>query len=316
MNFTNPFSEVYSSGQYRQPYEHKLADFPIIIDAEATNCCNLDCVMCARQIMKRKTGKMSMELFKKIADEAAAEGCKGLRFIRYGEPLLNEKIFEMIAYTKKKGLLAHMTTNGLLLNDEKIKAIFDTGLDSIIFSLQGTTRQEYELMRNNKQYDLLESNIKKVTEERKKRNSNKPFIQVTTTILDETDKQLRIFYEKWEKIVDKVDNWHTTLERLKGIERAEKLFARQKINETIPKWEKNTGRNWRCNEVMTKLSVDWDGVVTACCGDFDRNLEVGNLENNSLKEIWNGKKMNSLRETLGKGQRDKIPFCSKCSSKF
>ncbi len=171
-------------------------------------------------------------------------------------------------------------------------------------------------MRNNKQYDLLESNIKKVVEERKKRNSSKPFIQVTTTVLDETPEQIKTFYEKWLPVVDKVDHWYTSLERLQGIKRAKPLFKKQKVNEMLKKREKNIDRNWRCNEVMTKLSVDWDGIVTACCEDFDRNLETGNLKDSSLKEIWNGKKMNSLRKILEKGERNKIPFCSKCTSKF
>ena len=84
----------------------------------------------------------------------------------------------------------------------------------------------------------------------------------------------------------------------------------------LAKREKNTGRNWRCNEVMIKLSVNWDGTVTACCGDFDNCMKVGDLEESSLKEIWTCKKMNSFREILEKGERDKIPFCSKCTSKF
>ncbi len=316
MHFENPFLEVYRSAQYSRPYERGLPNFPILIDLEATNCCNLDCIMCSRQIMKRKTGKMPFSLFKKIADEAAVEGSRGIRFIRFGEPLLNEKVFEMVSYARKKGLLTHLTTNGLVLDDEGVEAIFDSGLDSIIFSFQGPTKEEYELMRNSNCYGMLLDNIKGLVGERRKRNSGKPFVQVTTTVLDESDEQIKSFYEKWQGIVDRVDHWYTSLERLEGIKRAEPLFERQKIREMLAKQEKNTGRNWRCNEVMVKLSINWDGEVTACCGDFDNYMKVGDLEKSSLKEIWTCEKMNSFREILRKGERNKIPFCSKCTSKF
>lgn len=316
MEIRNAFKEIYELPEYRQPYDYPLREFPFLIDLEPTNYCNLDCLMCSRQIMKRGLGKMALGLFKRIADQAAANGAKGIRFMRFGEPLMNKDIFEMVSYAKQKGLLTHITTNGLLLNKEKIQAILDSGLDSIIFSLQGATKKEYKLMRNNKEYGLLEENIKKLAEKRKEQGLNKPFIQVTTTVLDETDEEIKQFYEKWKATADKADHWYTSLERLEGIERAKPLFKRQTVREKLEAREKNTGKNWRCNEVMVKLSIAWNGIVTGCCADFDNYMKAGNLEETSLKEIWHNKKMDSFRKILGQGQREKIPFCSKCTSKF
>lgn len=313
---TNKFRKIYEMGQFKNPFSYDLASFPYILDLEATNCCNLDCVMCWRQIMKRKQGVMPFAMFKKIADEAAKEGCKGIRLIRFGEPLLNKNIFEMIKYAKSKGLLVHMTTNGLLLNDQKIKNILDSKLDSIIFSFQGTNKQEYEKIRNNKNYDLLESNVKKLAELRKKLALDHPHIQVTTTILDETEEQIKEFYSKWSKIADNVDHWYTAFLGLENVERIKPLMERQKISKHLQEREKMRG--FRCTEVMTKLSIDWNGDVTACCQDFNSALSVGNLNKNTLKEIWNGEKMSILRHVLSQeGGRAKIPFCSKlCTSKF
>ena len=316
MKLRNPFLEAYDLEEYQHPYRHALRDFPFIIDVEPTNFCNLDCLMCAKQVMKRKKGKMPFNTFKKVADEAAEEGCKGLRFIRFGEPLLNEKIFEMVSYAKGKGLLTHLTTNGLLLGNSKIEKVFDSGLDSIIFSFQGTTKEEYALMRNNNQYETLKANINKLVDKRKELGAIKPFIQITTTVLDETEEQIKAFYKTWQGLVDRVDHWYTSLERLEGIKRAKPFFEMQKAKEMQMKREKNTARNMKCNEVMTKLSVNWDGTVTACCGDYDNFMKVGNIEENTLKEIWHNKKINSYRKILGKGKRNKIPFCSKCTSKF
>lgn len=312
----NNFRKVYDLDEFRNPYSYELAKFPYILDLEISNFCNLDCLMCWRQIMTRKKGMMEFSAFKKIADEAAKEGCKGIRLIRFGEPLLNKDVFNMIKYAKDKGLLVHMTTNGLLLDNEKIKQIIDSKLDSLIFSFQGTNKEEYERIRNNKNYGLLESNVKKLVELRKKLNSNHPYIQVTTTILDENEKQIKEFYNKWNKIVDGVDHWYTAFQGLENVERIKPLINRQKIAQHLK--EREQVRGWKCNEVVTKLSIDWNGDVTACCQDFNGELVAGNINKNTLKEIWNSPKMADLRKVLSQeGGRSKIPFCNRlCTSKF
>jgi radical SAM protein with 4Fe4S-binding SPASM domain len=310
----NPFRGIYDMDTYKHPYNYPLAKFPYIIDIEATNQCNLDCLMCGRQIMTRNQGIMSLEIFTKIMDEASKEGCKGIRLIRWGEPLLNPNIFGMIGYAQEKKLLVHMTTNGILLTKEKIADIFKVHLDSMIFSFQGTTKDEYEKIRNNNMYAKLQKNIKLVISERKRLQVEYPYVTITTTILDETEKQIKEFYNKWEKVVDKVDHWYTSFFRIKDFPRAKALWERQRVIKAAQ--EKESARGKRCTEVMTKLSVNWNGDVTACCGDFNGELIVGDIKENSLKEIWVGKRLVKLREILSKGERSKIQFCSTCTSKF
>jgi len=307
MGISNPFLEVYRSEGYTRPYKADLTKFPYIIDLEPTNNCNLDCIMCPRQIMTREKGKMDFELFKRIADEVSEKGGKGIRLIGIGEPLLNPNIFEMIKYTKSKGLLAHMTTNGILLNKDKMEKIFDSGLDSIIFSLQGTTKEEYTKMRNNRLYDKLEKTIKNLVKKRNKLNS-KLHIQVTTTLLDETEEQKKEFYDKWEKIVDRVDNWYTTLKNIAHVERVKPLLERERSEEHA-----GTGK---CIEVRTKLTVFWNGDVSACCGDYNGSLVLGNVKEKSLYDLWHGEKLNGIREVLSRNERHKIPLCANCNNKF
>lgn len=308
MKITNPFIEIYRSKPYSFPYNYSLADFPFIIDIESTNMCNLDCIMCPRQILKRPKGCMELKLLKRIIDEVAAEGGKGVRFIGYGEPLLNPNIFEMIEYAHSKQLLIHLTTNGILLDNDKVEEIFNCKLDSIIFSLQGTTKEEYTKMRNNPFYDKLVENIKKLVDERNKRNLDKPHIQVTTTTLDETEEEIKSFCDKWSKIVDKVDNWYTSLKDISHIERIKPLLKRQK--------QGNYVGSGRCKEVLTKLTVFWDGDISACCGDFNGQLKLGNISSDTLKEIWHSEKLNNLRKIFEKGETPEFTLCKNCNDKF
>lgn len=143
------FERVYNLYEYNHPHEFDLPKKPYVIDVELTNNCNLSCIFCDRQIMKRGKGYMDMEIFKKTADEAAEMGVIGLRFIRWGEHYLHPGIFDAIKYAKEKELLTHVTTNGLLLNEEKAEKTIKSGLDAIIFSMQGTGKEGYEEQRGN-----------------------------------------------------------------------------------------------------------------------------------------------------------------------
>lgn len=67
-----------------------------------------------------------------------------------------------------------------------------------------------------------------------------------------------------------------------------------------------------CPEVYDKLSINWDGSVTACCGDYDNMLIVGDLKEKTLQEIYQGERINMIREIISRDAYDEIPLCSTC----
>ena len=65
-----------------------------------------------------------------------------------------------------------------------------------------------------------------------------------------------------------------------------------------------------CPEVFDKLSVNWDGKVAAYCRDYDNELIVGNLTEETLQGIFWGEEMQKIREILSKEDYDKLPLCT------
>ena len=232
-----------------------------------------------------------------------------IRFIRWGEPFLHPKIINFCRYIKSKGLLLHITTNGLAIRNHHMKALVDLEVDSIIFSFQGATKEQYELMRNNNRYDELKTNILKLVEIRG--SKEKPFIHISSTMTNETKQEIEDFVHYWGSIVDSVGVGKTNLSRLsahqiKSFEIVGKLEI-LKRQETIKKYYRP------CTEVYQKLSVDWDGKVSCCCGDFDNFLTVGNLTCSTLYDIWNGsKELKIFRELLDKNMHKSLTLCSTC----
>ena len=155
MKRKNIFNDIYRSKEYAEVDEPPK--FPFIVDVELTNHCNLNCRMCSRQLMNRKKGYMSDEVFEKVLEECTKYKAP-IRFIRWGEPLMHPKIIDFSCQVLDSGVPLHITTNGLLLTTEMMEYFLNFQLDSIIFSMQGAGKRGYEMMRGN-HYNELTSKI-------------------------------------------------------------------------------------------------------------------------------------------------------------
>ena len=311
-NRTNPFDHIYkicNSGNSQSKLLN-LPEFPNIIDIELTNICNFNCLMCptGTKSIKRKQGFMHRDIFFKLLNEIEKYKTP-IRFIRWGEPLLHSNLIEFIKETKNRRLMCHLNTNGSYINDEYINAFIDIPLDSIKFSFQGIDRKSYNEMRNTDFYEDLLIIIEKLY---KKRNSGQfPFIHVATTITYEDSNQVQVFKSRLKPISDYISVGRTCLEHI-DVHKV-KLGADEK--ERL-KWLKNQEtvikKHPECPEVFDKLSINWDGTVSACCGDYDNKMIVGDMKVNSLKKIWHSKKLNYYRKILAKMDHDKLPLCKTC----
>jgi len=316
MHYNNPkskrkniFREIYDSHAYKNILQHrKIPKFPFLLDAEITNYCPLSCLFCAQNAMHRPKGFMSVKIFKKLADECAEHNTP-IRLIRWGEPFMHSKIIEFAKYVKRKGLPLHITNNGLKITEKQMSELTNMELDSMIFSLQGATKQGYQIMRNNDRYDELKNNILRMVEIRGEKE--KPFIHISSTTTDETNKEIKQFVDYWGSIVDSVGIGKTKMSRfsanqLKSFEVARKLEM-LKEHETADK-------SYRpCTEVYQKLSVNWDGKVSCCCDDYDDYLIVGNLNNSTLQDIWNNSwELKTFRAMLDRGMFKSLALCGTC----
>ena len=265
--------------------------FPLLLDLELTNTCNLHCVMCptGQGTVKRPKGYMSPTLFGVILKEAAKYGA-ALRFVRWGEPFLHPQCLAFCKLARQVNVPVWINTNGtLLIDDDKIidqLAHLGYGPSAIKFSFQGVTLEQYRKWRKNDYYPKI---LQVILDLYKRRGSFRtPFIQIGTTITDEsTTEEVSIFKTFAEKICDKVEIGRTQ----------EIPYTRQ--CGLLP-----------CPEVFDKLSINWDGMVVACCADYDNEMVVGDLAKSSLKNIWDfSPELREIRADLAAGRRNKYRLC-------
>jgi len=70
--------------------------------------------------------------------------------------------------------------------------------------------------------------------------------------------------------------------------------------------------NFDCKKIHSKMNIRYDGEVPICCEDASVQYSLGNVNNNSLSEIWYGEKMKIATKILSQGKRSDIKPCNKC----
>ncbi len=312
MTRANPFDPIYRIMNTRSPQE-KLADmpaFPRLMDVELTNVCNFHCLMCPVGIgtQVRPKGAMSEEVFGSVLDQAAEHGCH-LRFILWGEPTLHPHWLEWMGRAVGRGLFVHFNTNGSRITAEDMRRLVNMGIHSVKFSFQGVDRKSYHEMRSADYFEELLAKVELLHTIRG--DAAYPYIHVSTTITYEGPDLVEAFRQRVAAFTDKATVGRTELERFDTS--TGKLSDQERAVLTRMKQEdKLVRKHPRCPEVFDKLSVLWDGRVTACCRDFDAAMLVGDVRESSLAEIWGSPQLALYRAGLARDEYDRFPLCRIC----
>ena len=104
---------------------------------------------------------------------------------------MHPKLTDMVKYAKDKGIIeVQFNTNGLLLDATKANELLDAGLDRIIFSFDGATKETYERIRAGSDYYGVINNIKRVVELRDDRGMKRPCVRVQMVEMEEKAQML------------------------------------------------------------------------------------------------------------------------------
>jgi len=227
-----------------------------------------------------------------------------LLFSGIGEPLLHPNILEMGALAKSKGIpRVRLTTNATLLTEQKTEEILKGKIcDEIGFSLDALTEETYKKLKKGAQFQTVEENIAHFLY--KKGNRGRPFVSLHMLKMKETAPEIDGFIQKWKPLLGKGD--HILVKDVHD-------FAGQ-VEDRRPGVQPYVGKRLPCRQLWNFLYVSWDGDVMPCCIDPLRRLKIGNLNQSSLEELWNGPLIQEIRHIHLQGRYKEIPLCSGCAN--
>ncbi|NLD47093.1 MAG: radical SAM protein, partial [Clostridiaceae bacterium] len=140
---------------------HSLAKVYI----EPTSKCNLKCQTCIRKTWQESMGSMTRDIFDSLIEQLKEfEHLQCVMFGGFGEPTCHKDILYMIRQVKSLGIKAEMVTNGTLLNEQMIKGLFESGLDTLWVSFDGTNQECFEDIREGALFNEVVQNLKRLKE--------------------------------------------------------------------------------------------------------------------------------------------------------
>jgi len=114
---------------------------PLALIAELTHRCPLHCVYCSNPLeLEARNLELYTEDWTRVFREAAALGVLQADFTG-GEPLSRPDILDLIRAARAAGLYVNLITSGLPLDELRLEALVQAGLDHFQLSFQGAREE-------------------------------------------------------------------------------------------------------------------------------------------------------------------------------
>ena len=291
--------------------------YPVSVSFEPTTSCNLRCPECPSGLraFSRPTGMLDKNFFKETIDDIHKD-LLYLIFYFQGEPYLNPGFLDMVKYASEKGIYTATSTNAHYLTDTNARKTIESGLDRLIISIDGTTQDVYQQYRVGGNLSKVLEGARNVVKWKKELKSKTPFIFFQFLVVKPNEHQVedikRVAKEvggdevrfKSAQVYDYENDPNQLIPSLNK-------YSRYKKNSDGKQVAKNKLAN-HCWKLWHANVITFDGLVVPCCFDKDAMHRLGNLKNESFKEIWNNSNYKQFRSEL-MSSRKNIDICANCS---
>lgn len=134
-------------------FESRGPDRPLWLLLELTYRCPLQCVYCSNPLSFAKDRhELDTDTWLRVLREARALGAVQLG-LSGGEPLLRDDLEAVVAEASALGYYTNLITSGMGLNEARLGALREAGLDHIQLSLQGSNPKSNDFIAGAKSFD-------------------------------------------------------------------------------------------------------------------------------------------------------------------
>lgn len=279
-------------------------DWPIDLTIELCSVCDSSCVFCPiTENRKPKdnlfdSGYISYDLYKKIIDEASG-AVFSIKNQYRGESTLHPFFNEFMGYLSQKNFIETLINTNGNYKEEKREGLYL--LDKIIFSIDSVFIKTYESIRVNLKYSKLMENFWHAYNFYKKNGYPNIKINMTVTSLNK----------------DEIDLFHKIFPKDIEVRQAPVFNRTQNAKDYNLYNMKIIGRR-PCQYPQQRFIILFNGDVLPCCSPWTRkeseSLTLGNINQNSIYNIWHSDKTTKLKEDTLKANYEPYFACKTCKS--
>lgn len=302
---------------HRKDYLDYIVPFTNLksLQVEVSSACNLRCPQCFNNIEGHKIGFFSKKLWNEKIKPVLSQ-LNDIYLVGIGEPFLCKDFFYFVEDSVKNNVNVHTTSNLQLVDDEMAEKIVASGICELSFSCDGDSKEVYEKIRINGSFDKLKKSLNLIQKYKEKYNTNLPKLILNFGAVKSNIDELPSIVEFAKEFdVDSIMAYHDIIYRKEL--KDESLFNYQKLSDKkfteAAKIAKDLNvsvffpglfsspikynpEKIYCQYPFLHLWVYSDGRTGPCCMDFPDRYILGDLKENSLKEIWNSIPVLELRK--------------------
>lgn len=288
---------------------------PYMIQMFPCYTCNFRCGFCLYALEKKQHGFISnqifmdMSLYRKCIDDMKSfpEKLKMLRFAAIGEPLLHERIADMVAYAKQADIAesVDIVTNGEMLTEALSDRLIAAGLDRLRISVEGLSAEDY--YKNAGKYIDFERFVDQIKYFYEHSTHTHIYIKIIDYMVQKPEDQER-FFDIFRPICHSIN-----------IEHLSPTIAEIDFNQLAGGMTMSQTHNGHglmeaelCPQGFYMMQINPDGKVVPCCS-VKYPAILGDVGKESVPEIWNGTAFNSFRSNMLRGHKKAGAVCSDCN---
>jgi len=289
--------------------------------------------------------EIESDTIRKIIRETKELGTKNVLFIG-GEPLLRKDLFELVSYAHGLGLNTIVVTNGVLLNEDNIKKCFDSHLDWLSISIDAATEESFRKIRGENVLGKIVSNIDKLNRLKSQFKKCSPNVVSVCTIMDdnleelmsvvELCRRLHIARVLFQPVVAKNIDQTQRDTSSPGFVKKERFGVLDEAIKNLLEYKKSSPANFDfignslrhlklieqyfkgrlrpsvlpCYAGYNRVQIVQEGKLYFCVSQQAYETNLGNIEKDSLKDLWFSKEAKFYRRLIRRCKSPCLQWCS------
>ena len=250
-----------------------------------------------------------------MAELSSADASATVLFELHHEPLMNPDIFSWVRHLKRSAprTQCNVITNGSLLDGFSLDEIAASGLDTLSVSLNAHTAATYEQLNTGLDFTQVVENTLRLAGHAAVRQ----LLRVSFVLTEVNRLEIRDALAFWSDrgvatqvkpltnragTLQSYDSLQTPIRDLPGVDGGFSSAIRRRIRSF-------TG----CPLPFYQTGILFNGDVILCCQDWNHNPVIGNIESESLRSIWNGPTLTTIRRSILAHRYDEVAPCRDCS---
>ena len=291
-------------------------NWPIFMQVEVTNYCNLRCPVCPTGLgqLERPAMNMDPELLSRLLAETSPY-LMLMSLFAWGESMLHPRLDDILRITHESGVPTILSTNGQNLDDPVIQDILLRYPPTyLVVAIDGITDETNSRFRVGSRLAPILAGVRRLAECRRARSQESPRLHMRTMIMRHNEHEvpnLETFARencfdmlslRTLSIIDASEEGHRNLIPEDPRYRAYDYDDNHRVRR----------HDFICQMAFISPTVLVDGTVVACEQDFNARHPYGRLDNGrSFADIWFGDRAAGIRRIIRRDP-EALSFCRNC----